>query len=338
MTDLVSPIRSDESSGLASPDSDVPEICVLIPVLPGGADPALFLRRYSEAFRDLERSFEILVLLPSSNPLPPGALGSVEHTGGPVRVLQFAHPVGETGLLSAALNLSDAPWFVVLPSYASIRPEAVRELVDTAMEGADVVTARRLGAMRPFDRLKRSLFHGFLRLGPSSAFKDLGSGVRVIRRSVFEELPLYGDVARFLPLLAESEGFRVVEQGVEGDAPTSGASRLGPGVYLRRLLDALTVVFLLRFTEKPLRFFGLVGATAAIPGGILLSILFVQRMMGQPLADRPILLLAVLLSVLGVQAIALGLIGEIIVHLNLSRRRTYRVEEITPSVTQGGLA
>ncbi|NNF26588.1 MAG: hypothetical protein HKN73_05100 [Gemmatimonadetes bacterium] len=310
---------------------------MLIPLLPGGADPALFLRRYSEAFRSLGRSFEIVLLVPSSNPLAPGALGSVEHTGGPLRVLQFAHPVGETGLLSAALNLSDAPWFVVLPSYASIRPEAVRELVDTAMDGVDVVTARRLGATGPLDRLKRSLFHGFLRLGPSAAFKDLGSGVRVIRRSVFEELPLYGDVARFLPLLAESEGFRVVEQPVEADAPTGAASRLGPGIYLRRLLDALTVVFLLRFTEKPLRFFGLLGAAAAIPGAVLLAILFVQRMMGQALADRPMLLLAVLLSVLGVQAIALGLIGEIIVHLNLSRRRTYRVEEITPSVTSGDL-
>ena len=336
MTDLISPIRSRGSTGLSG-ESEGPEICVLIPLLPGGADPALFLRRYSDAFKGLDRPYEIVLLLPSSNPIAPGALGSVDHAGGPVRVLQFAHPVGETGLLSAALNLSDAPWFVVLPSYASIRPESIPGLVETAMEGADVVTARRVGAGGPLDRLKRSLFHTFLRLGPSASFEDLGSGVRVVRRSVFEELPLYGDVARFLPLLAESEGFRVVEQPVEADAPKGTTSRRGPGIYLRRLLDALTVVFLLRFTEKPLRFFGLFGAAAAIPGGVLLAILFVQRLLGQSLADRPMLLLAVLLSVLGVQAIALGLIGEIIVHLNLSRRRTYRVEEITPAVTSGDL-
>jgi len=337
LTDLISPIRSGDASTPLSGGTNAPEICVLIPVLPGGADPALFLHRYSDALRSLDRSYEVILLLPSSNPLAPGALGSIDQSGGQVRVLQFAHPVGETGLLSSALTLSKAPWFVLLPSYATVRPEAIRELLDTAIQGADVVTARRTGGGGPLDRLKRSLFHGFLRLGPSGSFKDLGSGVRVVRRDVFEALPLYGDVARFLPLLAESEGFRVVEQSVEAEAGPRASSMGGPGIYLRRLLDALTVVFLLRFTEKPLRFFGLLGAAAAIPGGILLGVLGVQRMMGQSLANRPMLLLAVLLAVLGVQAIALGLIGEIIVHLNLSRRRTYRVEEVTPTVTSGDL-
>ncbi|MDH3224171.1 MAG: hypothetical protein OEO23_10690 [Gemmatimonadota bacterium] len=339
MTDVISPIRSDHRAGHLSGDSGAPELCVLVPVLPGGADPALFLRRYSDALNSLGRSHEVVLLIPSSNPLAPGALATVDQSGGKLRVLQFAQPVGETALLSAALNLSEAPWFVVLPSYASVHPEAIGELVETALAGADVVTAaRRTEGGRILDRLKRSLFHGFLRLGPSGTFKDLGSGVRVVRREVFEELPLYGDVARFLPLLAESEGFRVIEQSVEAEAAQSGSPPGGPGIYLRRMLDALTVVFLLRFTEKPLRFFGLLGATAAIPGGIMLAVLFVQRMMGQPLAGRPILLLAVLLAVLGIQAIALGLIGEIIVHLNLSRRRTYRVDEITPTVTSGNLS
>ena len=92
-------------------------------------------------------------------------------------------------------------------------------------------------------------------------------------------------------------------------------------MYVRRLIDILGLYFLLRFTEKPLRFFGLIGAVLAGTGGIALAVMFVQRLFGDPLGDRPLLLLAVLLTVLGVQAIALGLVGEMIVHFNASRRR-----------------
>ena len=98
-----------------------------------------------------------------------------------------------------------------------------------------------------------------------------------------------------------------------------------PGIYLRRLLDVLGLFFLLRFTEKPLRFFGLLGSALSVAGGAILLVVLVQRLGGQSLADRPLLLLGVLLAVLGVQAIALGLIGEIIVHLHATRRPSYRV-------------
>ena len=106
------------------------------------------------------------------------------------------------------------------------------------------------------------------------------------------------------------------------------------GVYLRRLIDLLGLVFLVRFTHKPLRFFGLFGSLFSFTGGAILIVLFVQRIGGRGIADRPMLLLGTILFVLGVQAIAMGLIGEIIVHLHASHRRTYRLRDGTPSRTQ----
>ena len=99
----------------------------------------------------------------------------------------------------------------------------------------------------------------------------------------------------------------------------------GPGTYLRRLIDVLGLYFLVRFTEKPLRFFGLVGSAVSLTGAALLLLLLIQRLQGKGLADRPLLLLAVLLVVLGVQATALGLVGEIIVHFSVLHRRSYRL-------------
>jgi hypothetical protein len=102
-----------------------------------------------------------------------------------------------------------------------------------------------------------------------------------------------------------------------------------PGVYFRRLLDIAAFFFLAKFTEKPLRFFGLVGSVFLGAGGVLSLVLLVERVEGQGIANRPALLLAVLLVALGVQLIGLGLVGEIIVHLRAPHRRAYRVRERT---------
>ena len=159
---------------------------------------------------------------------------------------------------------------------------------------------------------------------------DVASGVQAIRRQVLEETPLYGDFLRFLPLLALREGFSVEELSTSQHSHDVRTRVYRPGVYLRRLIDVLGLFFLLRFTEKPLRFFGLLGSVLSLAGTSLLGLLLAQRLAGQGIADRPLLLLGVLLLVLGVQAIALGLIGEIIVHLHASSRRSYRIARSIP--------
>ena len=99
------------------------------------------------------------------------------------------------------------------------------------------------------------------------------------------------------------------------------------GTYIRRAVDLVGILFLLRFTYKPLRFFGLLGGGLSLGGGLILVVLLVQRLMGQGIANRPLLLLGVLLFTLGVQVVALGLIGELIVHLHAPTRASYRVRE-----------
>jgi hypothetical protein len=136
---------------------------------------------------------------------------------------------------------------------------------------------------------------------------------------------LYGEFSRFLPLFASREGFIVQEREVPLH-PAAGRTRVyPPGVYLRRLVDLFAVFFLIRFREKPLRFFGLAGSVVSLTGMVIMGILGWQRLAGQALADRPMLVVAVLLVVLGAQSVALGLIGEIVVHAGAKRRTVYRL-------------
>lgn len=251
--------------------------------------------------------------------------------GEPIRVLESAHNVGEATLLRSAFGHCAGSIVAVVPAYRRIEASGLPPLIRRVEEGAaDLVVACRSQEGDPWtNRVQRRLVHALVRGTVGGSFHDLGSGVRVMRGEVIREVPLYGEFLRFLPLLAAREGF-ATEEVVVPQHPADRRARIySPGIYLRRLIDLAGVFFLVRFREKPLRFFGLFGSSLAIVGGVLLAVMFVQRLMGQGLAERPLLLLAVLLTVIGLQAIALGLVGEIIVHASARHATNYRLARYT---------
>jgi len=253
---------------------------------------------------------------------------ALEREGEPVRTLEAARSVGETALLRMGLGAARGAVIVTAPAYRQVQPSAVAELLGAVDAGSDLAVARRWPRLDSrVNRLQHLALHLTAGRLANGALHDIACGVRAARRDMLQDIPLYGDFARFLPLLAIYNGYRVVEVATP-QHPSDLARRVyRPGVYVRRLIDILGLYFLLRFTEKPLRFFGLIGSVLAGLGGIALAVMFVQRLYGQPLSDRPLMLLAVLLATLGVQAIALGLVGEMIVHFNASRGRGYRLRE-----------
>ena len=201
-------------------------------------------------------------------------------------------------------------------------------MLDGLRRGADMVVASRSPRVDSWlNKLQSHAFHRLLGSVTDHRFHDIACGVRAMRRSVAETLPLYGDLHRFIPALALREGHRVDEVAV-AQHPNDARTRVyRPTIYLRRLLDVAAFFFLAKFTEKPLRFFGLVGSVCFGLGALTGVVLLVERLAGQGIADRPLLLLAVLLIALGVQLMGLGLVGEIIVHLRAPHRRAYRVRE-----------
>jgi hypothetical protein len=303
---------------------------LLTVVISVGERPAPIADLYSEivaALREAGCEFEVVVAL------EPGRRALVEHLRAePLRadllaVVEAARG-GETSLLRVALSRARGRIILRVPGYHRVTPAALPQLLRRLEEGVDVASARRYPRLDGwFNRLQNRVFH-WLANGPGPVtFHDLGCGVQAMRREVVDLVPLYGDLGRFLPLLAAREGFRVEEVPVE-QHPADRATRIyAPGLYARRLLDLLGLHFLLRFTDKPLRFFGLVGLAAMLASFVLLAVLFIQRLGGRALADRPALLLAVLLAVLGVQALALGLLGEIIVYQQAPGKRSYRLRQ-----------
>jgi hypothetical protein len=303
------------------------EVTVVVPVSERPASLVEIYHEYSGPLKARDEVYEfVFVAEPWYRELTM-PVAELAWAGEPVRVYEAGQTVGESALLRQGAAHATGEVIVSLPAYHRVEAMALPELIEAVRGGADMAVARR----RPrrdswLNRLQNRAFHALLGGLAEGRLHDVACGVRAMRKELLGEIPLYGDFFRFLPLLALRRGMEVVEI----DAPQHARDRptrvYQPGVYVRRLIDILGLFFLLRFTEKPLRFFGLVGTALSLAGVAVLILVLAQRLVGQGLANRPLLLLGVLLVVLGFQAVALGLVGEIIVHLRASRHTTYRLK------------
>lgn len=254
-----------------------------------------------------------------------------EERPGQVRAIAFTQPFGASACLSEGFEASRGRVVVTTPQYLQVEPADIEGLLAAIEGGADLVSPWRHPRVDPLlNRVQSSLFNLVMRRILGARFHDLNCYFRAIRREVLEEMAVYGDMYRFLPAIAQRQGFQVEEVQVRHRQEWGGAGFFGVGVYVRRLIDIIGVVFLTHFTLKPLRFFGALGALFAGIGGLVTLIVFGQWLFldDSSLYSRPIFMIGILLFVLGVQVIGFGLVGEIIIYTQANKLREYRIERI----------
>jgi glycosyltransferase involved in cell wall biosynthesis len=316
----------EPTADTSSPRTDFGLISVVVPVVERADDLLAVYRAFVRELDARPQEYEFLFVFDGLTPSP--ELLALAGENKAVRILRFAREFGETAALRLGIEKSRGDLVVTLPAYFQVQPEGIHRLLDAISNGADMVIANRSPRLDSWlNRMQSRAFHSIIGGASDHRFHDMACGVRAMRRSVAEALPLYGDLHRFIPALALREGFRVDEVAIPQHPGDARTRVYRPGIYLRRLLDIAAFFFLAKFTEKPLRFFGFVGSLFLTTGTVLSLVLFIQRVEGQGIANRPALLLAVLFLALGVQLIGLGLVGEIIVHLRAPHRRVYRVRE-----------
>jgi len=313
------------------PELATESVSVIVPVMATTDDLAGLYEEYAPPMRELGCPFDFIFVVDAQYRAAAASLAPLILKGEPVTVVEAAQPAGEAALLRLGRSHSNASILVTLPAYRRIVAKALPLLVRDVAAGADLAVARRWPRVDSWvNRAQSRALHGIVGAVLGGGINDVRCGVRAMRPRVVEETVIYGDLVLFLPIVAMRQGFRVVEVTTPQHPRDVGARFYAPSAYFRRLLDVLALFVLLRFSEKPLRFFGTIGFVSAFIGSVLLAVIFFQRLGGQPIANRPILLLAGLLVVIGIEAIALGLIGEIIVYLNaryLGRSPGYRLRE-----------
>jgi glycosyltransferase involved in cell wall biosynthesis len=305
------------------------DLGVIIPVGERHADAETLLADYRRGLAATGCTFEIIFVLDGPRAAFARGLQALHAAGERFLVIGLTRPFGEATAIMAGFARTTGRIILVLPAYHQVEASAIPRLVK-AVEGCDVAVGRRWPrAGGVLERFRRAVYHGLLGWVTRLQFNDIACGARAVRREVLDEIELYGDQNRFLPYLADRHGFRVAEVDVAQSPKDRFTGTYAPWEYLRSLLDIFTVFFLVRFTKKPLRFFGMIGVSTFCLGSVWMLILIIQRQfLGQALADRPALVLASLLLVLGMQIFALGLLGELIIFTHARQLKDYHVAEI----------
>lgn len=307
-----------------------PRLSVIVPVGSRHGDVAALHAEYKAGLIVLTRSFEFIYVLDGPMPEVTSALVALQQHGENITTIAMTREFGEATALMAGFEHCGGDIIITLPGYGQIDAAAAIPALVAALDHADIAVGHRWPrAGGALESLRRRAFHGLVSSVTGLRLRDLGCSARAMKRRVLEEVSVYGEQHRFLPVLADRQGFRVAEI----DVPQSEADRFEgiypPRDYAHRVLDIFTVFFLVRFTKKPLRFFGMLGAVLFGLAVLLVSYLVVQRLFfGQALADRPALLLSSLLLVVGLQLFALGLLGEIIIFTHARSIKDYQIDRV----------
>lgn len=297
-------------------------LSLVIPVLDDRKDIASTHRLYVESLEPAGVDLEPIYVIDGDKPRAMDELRRLRDGAHAPVILHLPQADGEATALSVGFRHATGDLVMTLPDHPQVVGEELRTLL-AALDDADMVIANRQAPERPEDRK----FEQTVRFLLGSHFKDLRSGVRVMRKAVTEEIVLYGDQHNFLPLVAETHGFRVKELPLT--ALASQRRPIGIGGKPSLLLDVLAAFFLIRFVRRPFRFFGGIGLGVLAVGGVITAYLvFARLFLGIGLLDRPALVLSTLMVVLGIQIISVGLIGEIITFAYTRDHKDYRVARV----------
>lgn len=309
-----------------------PEISVIIPVVERTDDLRSLIVDYHRGVKELGRSAEFIFVVDDRERDSIPALKELqEQSTIPSSIVVLGGSFGESTSLMVGVKHSVGQIIVTLPSYAQVEvdrlPESIRMVEEQGIDLVVGVRDRKLDSM--FNRVQSRLFHVLIRMLGGRAFQDISCGFRVMRATLPQALNIYGGLHRFIPILAHTHGFRVKEIAVTQRTEDTRTRYYGLALYLKRVVDVLAVFFLTNFTQRPLRLFGPLGLILLVAGGLVTAYLGAYRILQLgPIADRPLLVLGVLLMVLGIQLLSIGMVGEIVVFTHSKQAEIYRVEEV----------
>jgi len=230
-----------------------------------------------------------------------------------VRVVRLRRNLGKAAALDAGFREVEGDVVVTIDGDLQDDPAEIPRLLAKLDEGYDLVTGwkvhRNDGVVR---RVLSRVFNRVTGWMSGVRLHDMNCGLKAFRVDVAHELDLYGELHRFIPVLADDLGFRVTEIAVNHRPREHGRSRYGMERYARGFLDLLTVTFMGRYRHRPLHLFGGLGLILGTLGTAILVYLTVLKALGHAIGQRPLLTLGVLLVVVGLQFFSLGLISEMV--------------------------
>jgi len=295
-------------------------ISVVVPVFNEERSVALLHEELQAALDPTVPGWEVVYVDDGSTDGSFGALTRLHAQHQNVRVVRLRRNFGKAAALTAGFDHAAGEVIVTIDGDLQDDPAEIPHLLAKLDEGFDLVSGWKAKRRDPLARRAFSrVFNAGVGLVSGVHLHDMNCGLKAYRASVVRGLPLYGELHRFLPVLAHQRGYRIAELPVNHRPRAHGRSRYGFERYLRGFFDLLTVSFIGRYRHRPLHLFGGLGLLTMVAGSACLIYLTLLKAQGHAIGNRPLLILGVLLVVVGIQLLSLGLIGEMITSLHEER-------------------
>ena len=295
-------------------------ISVIVPVQDEEHSVEPLLDELAHALAPLETTWEAIFVDDGSTDGTFARLSRLHDLHENVRVVRLRRNFGKAAALAAGFAEATGEIVVTIDGDRQDDPEEIPRLLAKLDEGFDLVSGWKAHRRDPLSRRVLSrIFNAVAGRMSGLRLHDLNCGLKAYRAEVVHGLRLYGELHRYIPVLAHYRGFRIAEIPVNHRPRAHGRSRYGVERYVRGFLDLLTVTFVGRYRHRPLHLFGGLGLALLAGGSAILVYLTVVKIGGASIGGRPLLTLGVLLVVVGMQFLSLGLLTELITSHNEER-------------------
>ncbi len=317
-----------------------PDLSIVIPVRNESPNIKRLYDELTATLMSGNRSYELILIDDGSTDDTFAQLAAQQARDPHLRVIRFRRNFGQTAAFAAGFAFARGRLVVTADGDNQNDPADIPRMADEIDQGYDIVCGWRKDRKDTLitRRIPSMIANKLISWATGVDLHDYGCSLKVFRSEVVKPLRLYGEMHRFLPAIASEFGVRIKEVVVNHRPRTAGTSKYGLSRTVRVVLDLLTVKFLLSYSTRPLQIFGLVGIVAGSLGGLIVGWLaYVRLIERQGIADRPLLLLGVLLVFIGVQLVTFGLLAELMArtYYESQNKPVYTIREIrqTPELS-----
>lgn len=306
-------------------------LSVVIPIYNEENNISLLCQELAETLDEMAQPYEIIFIDDGSDDASFERLISVRDKFPDMKIIKFKKNYGQSAALDAGFKNAVGDIIVSLDGDRQNDPKDIPRMIEELEKGYDVICGWRYQRKDPF--LKRFISRGAYILRNiilKDRIHDSGCTLRAYRKVCFEQMQLYGEMHRFIPALLAWEGFKVTEVKVNHRPRLHGKTKYTMSRIFKGILDMVIVKFWVKYSSRPVHFFGGMGLFMGFLGFILsLYLTIVKLFFHQSIGNRPLLLLSILLIIVGVQFLLFGILADIMMKLYFGeKRRTYFIDKI----------
>jgi glycosyltransferase involved in cell wall biosynthesis len=297
------------------------KISLVVPLFNEEESILPLINEIRKAIKPLNKPYEVIFVDDGSTDGSLKIIKDAAKTDNRLKFISFRKNYGKSAALQVGFKAATGDAIITMDADLQDDPHEIPNLLKKLDEGFDLCSGWKKERFDPFIKKYSSRFFNFVtRIISGIKIHDFNCGLKAYRREVVQNLNVYGELHRYVPVLAKWQGFTVTEIPVKHHKRRYGKTKFGISRFFKGFIDLITVMFVGRYVKRPMHFFGFLGALSFFIGLIVNGYLTVEWIAGRPLSNRPMLFLGMLLIIVGVQFFSVGLLGEMMVHQNQSER------------------